>query len=336
MSSLLNAFELGCAWLFQSQEWFKLLRIPSTISNVQRPKSAKAPIILEPKEKPERKRRRKNEPDVVMCFPSIIAPSPITNLIPEAPESLACGIVNALSLMLPMDAQLNMFGFLHSVVLVSVMYKYQNLSWIVLNRVNFELYVASHFIADASHLFAKNREKLDVLSKKKWQRQGLNEILCLALSASDRANKKFIKLNALPKGVLRLAKTQQCYCDLLEFIKGVGSSNNFLQRFKRMNMLPPGFSLMDENLCDCSKGWRVFKKDSDDCSSCSCREINIVKGENLKDSITNLMGSIPSALELNHSPIVAHFAPFVDFVKTHPDILFFPQQDKHIPSIDAL
>lgn len=288
------------------------------------------PVVKDVKNS-HRKKRRKEIAAVFQALQTtrILGPSGIMEIPAHPPPEMICQcVINAFGRMLPIDVKLNMFGFMHSVVLVGVMYKYQNLCWVMLNRVNYKIYVVSHFIADASHLFAKHRAAMSFVHAKKWHRQGVNEILCLSRNMEERTNKVFTKLNCLPRSVLHFTQTKQCYDEMLEFLRGVGASHGFLCKFARTQPAPPGFALLTQKLCEMTKGWRVFKKDQN-CVDCACAGIGIVYGSALEQTIANLMVAVPSSLEGKQAcrAVLDHFTPFVNFVKANPCVLFFPCQD---------
>lgn len=281
-----------------------------------------------------RKRRRQDDSVKIpqLLIPAIVGPDSIGIRYPSDLDKCAKAVVNALSAILPLDIKLNLFGFAHAMVLVGVLYKHGNLCWIVLNRMNLKFYIASHFVADALHLFNKHRQRLEFDPERKWNRQGINEIMTLAVSPEQRNLRNITRMNSLPKGVLRFNATARSFNESTEFLRCVGPSGSFLQKFTRKQPAPPGFTVPPEYLCHKASGWKTFKKTNFDqpCKpTCVCSHVQVLRGVTTEDSVINLISAVPSSLEKTsqQNAFALHFKNFIQFIQTNPTIGFYPEKD---------
>jgi len=196
----------------------------------------------------------------VLNFKTIATTSSRIRIPSSIDEAQQC-IVDALSLILPIDAKVTIFGFNYSVILVGVLYRHDNLSWIMLNRANLKLYLVCHFVSDGIHLFESMRSKLNQPLKqtdKIWSRQGVPEILLLFESYTDLKNNNAFRINQLPKEIIKFSRTPHSFQKTIEFLRGVGSGGMFLQRYIRKQPLPFGFSPIISGLTEGTRGWKVF------------------------------------------------------------------------------
>jgi len=296
----------------------------------------------------KRKRRRINISDkpTKRSKPRVHFTTGPTEIVVHVPTHMDQGqqaVVNALAGLLPIDAKMNIFGFYHSVILVGVFYRHENLCWIVLNRLNNRLYITSHFMADALHLFKQVRPMMQLTEKqksKKWTRQGVNDALCLFKSLEAMQQNQALKLNTLPSGVLRFTRTKTGFAETQAFLKGVGQAGNFLRTFTRTDDPPPGFTPITKTLTDSTCGWKVFRRtDVTGCAEtvkkpCSCgmfaRQLQKEEFEELspKDAAVKIMTVLPSSLDkVACVGIRMHYKSFIEYVKENPRKLYFPLCD---------
>jgi hypothetical protein len=319
------------AWLVDAHQWKDILTFPK-INIVSKPmkvhKQSEKPFM--PSE--IRKRRRKDTSKLLPTIElkSIIGPKMIGIQYPLHFAECSQTLVNAIATILPLDVKLNLFGYAHSMILVGCLFKHNNLSWIILNRMNLKIYIGSHFVADALHLFSRNRHIFEMNPHRKFPRQGINEIITLATSVKAREMKLITKLNCLPKGVLRFNQTEQSFQELFEFLRCVGPAGFFLPNFSRKIPHPSGFNVPGQELCVLAKGWKVFKKTESNglncISTCNCSNIKLLKQTTEEETIGHLIANVPSSLSKTND-FEAHFAPFVQFIQANPNLLFFPKQD---------
>lgn len=258
-------------------------------------------------------------------------------------------VVNALSCILPLDVKMNIFGFWHSVILVGVFYRHDNLCWLMLSRVNLKLYLSSHFVADSLHLFRGLRKYLKLPQThrdKKWTRQGVNDIMCFSKTIEAIAKNKSRKLNTLPATVLKFIETHYAQQQVNEFIRGTGTGGYLLHNFTRKQPLPPGFNPVTGNLADVTHGWKVFKKNTGNgcissiTTSCCCYSIctNLLNSGIDKmaagEAIVEMMKSLPSSLDRPEcSELQRHYRPFIQYVKNNPQLIFLPDKDIYLSEI---
>lgn len=330
---------MDCAnfWLLKANQWQFILTFPKTnhvqqLIKVNKEDKKLIPFIASN----TRKRRRQDDSQKLpnASTQAIVAPYCIQIQCPYNFSQCCQSVVNALAGILPLDIRINLFGFAHSMILVGVLYKHQNLCWIVLNRMNYKLYIASHFVADALHLFAKHRNRLQFPNDRKWHRQGINEIMTLTTDYESRNaqnSKKIIRMNSLAKGILRFNHTTQSFFELTEFLRGVGASATFLSKFTRTQPQPPGFIVPNETLCQYANGWKVFKKPLSNqiCKQdCLCEQTNVAMGQDLQESVINLISAVPSSLDKKAKNLFEyHFKDFIAYIKENPNLAFYPSKD---------
>ena len=192
LMSLFEDLKLTIAEPVVDPAWLSILKVPDHVQYtnkfIMRGWRRRPAEILQKIPKDRRRKRCRIVPEdmpvkrICKSTHKTIGPTANCNQVPTNTEDTQQHIVNALSLMLPMDARMNIFGFWHAVVLVGVFYRHENLCWILLSRINQRLYITSHFIADSLHLFKQARSIMQVAPRqenKKWTRQGVNDALCI-------------------------------------------------------------------------------------------------------------------------------------------------------------
>jgi hypothetical protein len=249
-------------------------------------------------------------------------------------------VVNTLSTILPVEGRANIFGSWHAIILVGVFYRYGNLTWIILNRANCELYISSHFVADAVHLFKMIRGNLNLEERQKkckWHRQGFNDIGCIYRTQIDYVQNLAFPLKNFPPSILQFSPSPYALKSGQEFLKGGGTTGKFITRFKRQAPAPPGFNPVIDHLVDKTRGWKVFNNTVNgyciEKARRTCphkhfvRQLDVVKGLTLAEASPHIMSRVPSSLQKKALALINHYAPFITYVKANPNILFFPTGD---------
>ena len=294
----------------------------------------------------KQKRRRLNADD--QLFPKLretqtIGPTAACILLPSSVNDVQQAVVNALAGILPIEAKINMFGFWHSVILVGCFYRHENLCWVLLNRFNHRLYITSHFVADALHLFKEMRSLMQMDARqrdKKWTRQGVNDALCLFSNSEALRQNQSMKLNTLPRGILKFTHTLSAMAEATAFLKGTGKGGKTLEIFTRTTNPPPGFSPLTAGLTESTCGWKIFRTTGNHgcrgkpTKPCTCTDYtNVLRQEGYEklspaSAAARLITILPSSLDkIECLPIYTHYQPFIDYVKANPAILYFPRGD---------
>ena len=274
-----------------------------------------------------------------------IAPQSSQIRIPSSMDDVQQCIVDALSLILPIDAKITIFGFNYSVILVGVLYRHDNLSWIMLNRANMKLYIVCHFVSDGIHLFESVRSKLNHPLRqtgKIWNRQGVPEILLLFESFSDLKNNNAFRINQLPKEILKYNRNQHSFQKAVEFLRGVGSGGMFLQRYIRRQALPYGYSPIIHGLTEGTRGWKVFNPSRSMSGKCfggkrqTCC-VDFVKAleeesfEKLEDFEQAVLIStiLPTRMDdPKNKALCLHYQPFIENIRNETyNHSYFPSAD---------
>jgi hypothetical protein len=268
-----------------------------------------------------------------------IAPTVAGIAIPEVIDDVKQCVVNALAMILPVDARVMVFGFWHAIVLVGVFYRHNNLCWIVLNRVNQKLYLLCHLVADAIHLCEGMRKTLQPSAQlaRKWNRQGVPEVTCLFRTLTDFINRTGDRLTELPKEVLKFTRSKHCLQRVTEFLRFTGTAGRFLQRYIRAQK-PLYFSAVLHGLTEHTRGWKIFNSGS--CKKGKrrhCCEVHkklldttVFCEETLKQQIMHIFWVIPSRLDFpENQPLREHFRDFIQWTRDYPEWMFFPDGSVH-------
>jgi hypothetical protein len=320
-------------WMHDLTTWIAILARPTVnvFAITSKPKRKKVAVKHQQSYVRKQRRRDTDEKLPFLGKQAIVGPELCLALDCTSPSYYQQAAINKFSQMLPIDVHLHLFGFAHKMILLAALYKHNNLTWLLLNRVNNKIYLASHFAADALHLFKQKREAVGLKSCKKFHRQGINEIISLATSADHRHNKKTTKLNFLSRSVLKFAPTSRCLDEIKDFLRGVGPSGQFATTFARMQSLPTGFQHITQTLAENARRSKVFKKQTmqDECKpNCACADIVVEPKLTSEDTIAELISQVPSSLEAGTDRALhEHFQPFVKHVREHPNLFYFPQTD---------
>ena len=301
------------------------------------------------KRKAEERKKRKDEKKkevTVADFKTVATRSPSVR-VPTSPEEVQQCVVDALATVLPLDAKVMIFGYWHSIILVGVLYRHDNLCWIILNRTNLRLYLLCHFVSDGIHLFESIRYKLNVpitQVEKKWNRQGVPEVLCIFQSLTDFNNRNGYKMNHLPKEILKYNRTEHSFHKAIEFLRGVGSGGDFLQRFSRTAQSPPGFNPIIHGLTEATRGWKVFNPTRSLSRQCiggkrrlCCAEYVAkleamdFKGMDIVQQAITVVKILPSRLDdANNKVLRDHYSAFIFFVYQNQELMFTPSKDHYL------
>lgn len=247
------------------------------------------PIVRDFVEETHRKRRREDQSAPLPDYsrPIILAPIAAALHFPNSHTEVCLCALDALACVLPLRAELRLFGCVHNVFLVAVCYKRQNLSFVVAYQG--KLFLASHLVSDGLHLFDTWRNRLGYPASHKWPRQGVNEILYLV------GDGKRTKLSTLPRGLLRYRNTLQSYRDVIEFMR-----SDFTQRYHRP-IPTPGYALASTRaLAAVEHTQRIFPRTCH--ADCLCRRVTVTS--------SNLLEALPSSLQ-SCKELQAHFRTFL-------------------------
>jgi len=210
-------------------------------------------------------------------------------------------------------------------VLLSVVYRYSNLSWVMMSRINFRIYVSCHWAQDCMHLL----QVLQSPQEKKWCRQGFNQTCCIYRSASEYNQNAGMKLSDLPESILKSTPTSFCLGKVRDFLR----SDIFMRQYRRSEspLLFP--TLLGDTIND-MRGWRVFGSidpSTGTCRSkkrrkCPCKSIveELEDLENL-ENLQNLQSLIPKCCPtiLQNTKLMELFQPFIDYMRKNPNVRFF-------------
>jgi len=266
--------------------------------------------------------------------------------LPVTVDDMQQCIVDAIAVILPIDARVMIFGMWHAVVLVGVLYRHDNLCWVMLNRSNYKLYLVNHFVSDGIHLFESLRYDIQNLpttqSQKMWCRQGVPEVLCLFRTFTDMTNRNGFKINLLPPEILRTNRTQHGLQKTTEFLRGVGNGGAFLSLFHRTQPPPMYFSPIIFGLTEGTRGWRIFNPSrsmSGQCiggkrKECCARYIQHLKSVGIQDmdpieAAIQVVEIIPSRFDdTQNTELCNHYKDFIQTVQAHPTLMFLPSADQ--------
>jgi hypothetical protein len=269
-------------WLVDATGWWGVFHDPTPAAPPQ--------VTIEPLEPHRRKRRREDQSARLPPYnrPVVMAPQRVEIVIPQHPSQNCQAVLNAFAAILPIQGRLRLFGQLHDVVLVAALYRRQNLCFVL--AYGMRLFLSSHFVSDGLHLFGTWRSLLHYPDNKKWQRQGVNEILQV------QRNSTMVLLASLPRGVLRYRHTEQSRRDVLEFLR-----SSFVRDFALVQQIA-GYRLATATELSCLENVpRVFPRT---ClpQYCPCRRVPVYT--------PNVLDDLPSSIE-HCVPVQRHFASFV-------------------------
>ena len=256
-------------------------------------------------------------------------------------------VVHAMSNILPIEARVNMFGLWHAVVLIGVCYRYANLTWILLNRANHEIYLSCHLLGDSLHLFEMLRPSMcleESQRQTKWNRQGFNSVTCVYATRGDYVHHNAFRLKDLPGPVLQFSTSSHVLPTVRQFL---GGSSFFLNRFSYTHQRHFPFDPLFGRLSEDTRGWKVFSSPTPIHGTCSAALHQLCHCESyvqllrrrfaqhphtLLDAGYSIAQVVPSSLRLRKESIAGgdgqalymHYLPFIQYVRNHPTEQFFP------------
>ena len=161
-------------------------------------------------------------------------------------------------------------------------------------------------MSDGSHLFSTWRDVLGYRRDKKYQRQGVNEILEPSrVGARAKKEGRTALLASLPRGVLRYRHTEQSRNDVVEFLQ-----SSFVRDFATQEAFP-GYELATAEQLTClERVSRIFPR----CclrDACKCRWI--------KPTTTCILDCLPSSIT-NCAPLQRHFSTLLRVLEPRLDL----------------
>jgi hypothetical protein len=330
-------------WILSAPQWHRVLMQPKSSPTPQQVASSKRRVQRVATTLPLDKRRKRRRVDYSLPLPEfartpIMFSAALRIVIPSTNTQVFSSLCNAFACILPLDIQLKLFGYWHSVVLISVFYRFQNLCWLVLCRLNMRIYVISHFVGDAIHMFAAFRDQLGFDKGPKRDRQGINEVMFLAPSLAHRQRGDHLHFNTLPRSVLHYTNKDRAFSEIKDFMRGVStkksSAGPFFTIYTRKQPPPPGFVVANPHLDLLDKTSKVLSKVRPRMvhTDCLCQRYKPTVSD---DAASSLIRNLPSQLEMDptFSPLVRHYDDFVQFIRSNPRLLFFPDSDELTPPL---
>jgi hypothetical protein len=249
----------------------------------------------------------------------------IIEISPE-PDIQACRyVLNTMVKILPVDARINLFGYWHSIIVCGVFYKADNLTWIFLNRNNLKFYVSCHLVTDAVSLFNRYKHVFPDPDRadKKWNRQGVNDVVCLFQNQFDMKKDRTYKLNKLPGSVLKFKHTTNCINIMNEFIR----SCPFVYNYTRKTPIPQLNTNLPLSLVSTIR-YRALTNPQVVMDTCKrIEQDKILDVKDATEAASHFLDHVPSSL----SPeIICFYQDFRNHVRDHPTLFYHPQGDYDI------
>jgi hypothetical protein len=287
----------------------------------------------------KQKRRHANPEISLFKFPIVSGPTALASVLPTNGKDMQESVLNHLAQVLPLECRVKFSGSWHPFVLVGVFYRYNKLTWIMLSRNNFKLYLSCHWNADSTHLFESLRPdiKLDNHDQeRKWNRQGFNQVCCVFQTQKDYDENIGLKLVDLPSAVLQATGTFYNLGKVKEFI----STKDFVSNFKRS--LTQDFSPLLGDTVQSTRGWKIFGKTDPlkgECGGgkrrlCKCSQyIDTIKESFRVDEVITYKKAVaaisyfcPSTLYTSKKglELTLRYTAFVTFAQANPKTMFFP------------
>jgi hypothetical protein len=175
--------------------------------------------------------------------------------------------------------------------------------------------------------------------EKKWNRQGIPEVVCIFQTHDDFNNKRGYKMNQLPDEILKFNRSTHSYMKTLEFLKGVGSCGDFLTRFHRQQSTPAGFDPVIHGLTEGTRGWKMFNRTRSMSGKCiggkrqqCCQEyVDRLQGIAFQSPIHSaiaIVNLLPTRLDMDANlDLRIHYQPFINFVQMNSNLMFLPEKD---------
>ena len=296
--------------------------------------TCKEPITL------KRKKRRRCFDDIKQYkWPLIISPTCRQWSIPQTVEAMPQTVINALAMTTPIDVRLKIFGYWHSMIVVSIFYRARNLSMLMIKRGVWDrVFLSSHCVIDALHIFEHNRYTVqwdhENHIRHKWVRQSFPNIVKVYNNKSEYVNRKGRTLKDIPTCISRCENSASGFQETCEAL--MGNDTFKLTSLRRMTPVP--FTCSDSLPYDtiCGTARACTAATSLPCISrvCQCKiYLNELAKSNINqmncnDAIQLLWQHVPSAIS---SPVMLNcLKPLIDFCRSNPKYVFLPQGDAEI------
>ena len=226
-------------------------------------------------------------------------------------------VVNALSLIFPLDGRVLVHRHWFPVLLLSCFYRRGKLTFIILNRANNCIYNASKFVNNLGHVMFR-------LCDVHGSRQSVTETLTIYITAchyEEFATKRLNKI--LCREILQYGLGEGQFVQMRTFLQGSGSCGWFLSKFQRkypfsFTPLVGVFFSDDDN----SMFAPLLKKQKRCVEDCHCEKMSLRQGMTFEQRVWETVCRLPTTI----SPeIFKHFQTFVDSIT--PGRLYFPEGD---------
>ena len=233
-----------------------------------------------------RKRRRKRIKDNLsnVSIPPVVGSTSRTWCIPETLKDCPQNIVNAITTVLPLQANIFIFGHKIPIRLLGVLYRHKKLTWVIENPQNHTQYLSCHFLADLTHLCETMRNQLkDKITLKKYNRQSFNSATYIYATDLDyQHNRNKIALTTLGSSILQFNPSSYDFNKILQFLRGTDHPQNIL-RIKKKKMRKVIFTKTYEESC---RGWKTFAPTTNNSGTCSGGKRRRCTCHNIARSIT--------------------------------------------------
>uniref|UniRef100_A0A6C0BN18 Uncharacterized protein n=1 Tax=viral metagenome TaxID=1070528 RepID=A0A6C0BN18_9ZZZZ len=301
-------------------EWQQIL-IPVPFSSNVVYKSFKSKTWIKQPVGRKRRRQRVNDPRYARLrqCQRLIGSTRCQVYKPMEVANMQVAILNALTSRLPLDACCMIFGVQVPIVLAGVIYRHGKLVWLMINRMNNELYLSSHFIADTHHLFEALRPHLPLRHrKKKFNRQSFN-------NATFYGSKPGTTLSKLGPAITEFNPSDYDLLQVQKFIDMLDHDKNFLRH------CPPKINPhLTHDIVKELRGWKTFGPTvplSGKCTGgkrrkCACGpyQKQIIKAATESTIMNSILMHVPSTV--TSEVVRERFAPLMDYVRDNPNRTF--------------
>jgi hypothetical protein len=211
-----------------------------------------------------------------------------------------------------------------------------------------KVFMSSHCIADANHMFENMRNIINwdkSQAVQKWHRQSLMNTLAIYQNLNDYEDHKVGGFTSLPMCITRLENSKMSFTKVCDALKGNGGSKSCLIDLVRVTKHPVSYHI-PQHLYNTSKVRRTCGSTvvmSGECKStrifaCECGKYtdNLLK-QNLQDmvctdAIQRVWQNMPSAV--SHPKLVDALSPLIKFCKLNPSYVFLPAGDNQLSNMN--
>lgn len=296
-------------------------------------------LLLKQENKPAKRRKRMNPTPCKIghsALRKIVGPTKISSVVPTHINEMQAKVLNHLSAVLPLECRVYVAGTWNPFILVGVLYRYNNLTWLIMSRSNHKVYLGCHWISDTKHLFETLRPNIRLDStnaKRKFNRQGFNQVCIVYQTFSDYTRNTGVKLSCLPSFILRVEGSEYCLRKIQDFI----NTNSWVNQFRAPKQHASWVSMLPPSQLEFTRGWRMFgctKPLSGKCggvnrrSVCLCEKTaKLIRKPSLLayvDAISQICFHCPTSLDKPQCRIPEFFSLLSQHVKLHKKAEFFP------------